>query len=206
MQQVRKATEIISHLRTFGRAAPVSYEPVRIEQVVDRAISLMQEQLRLRQIEVQRQFPAEEIIVNGNAIQLEQVFINLLTNSRDALANVAHKVITISCIVKGDIVEIQISDTGPGIPPGLEKRIFDPFFTTKEVGAGTGLGLSITYGIIKEHQGSIQVDNRRDQGACFLIQLPLTRQDIFVDRPNEAKRESVTSGLQAHEARGKDKE
>jgi signal transduction histidine kinase len=166
----------------------------------------MQEQLRLRQIEVQRQFPAEEIIVNGNAIQLEQVFINLLTNSRDALASVARKVITISCVVKGDIVEIQISDTGPGIPPGLEKRIFDPFFTTKEVGAGTGLGLSITYGIIKEHQGSIQVDNRRDQGACFLIQLPLTRQDIFADRPSEAKRESVTSGLQAHEARGKDKE
>src|SRR3989442_9066468 len=85
MQQVRKGTEIISHLRTFGRAASVSYEPVVIEQVMERALSLMAEQLRLRQIEVQVHFPADEVIVIGNAIQLEQVFINLLTNARDAL-------------------------------------------------------------------------------------------------------------------------
>ncbi len=173
MQQVRKATEIISHLRTFGRAAPVSYEPVVIEQVVHRALSLMQEQLRLRQIEVQMHFPADEAMVMGNAIQLEQVFVNLLTNARDALANMPRKLITIACEVKENLVELQVGDTGPGIPAGLEQRIFDPFFTTKEVGAGTGLGLSITYGIIKEHQGTIQVDNRADEGARFLIQLPL---------------------------------
>src|SRR5579863_8220430 len=95
MQQVRKATEIISHLRTFGRAAPVSYEAVSLEQVVRRSLSLMHEQLRLRQIEVQLQFPAEEVVVMGNAIQLEQVFINLLTNARDALASVYNKHITI---------------------------------------------------------------------------------------------------------------
>jgi C4-dicarboxylate-specific signal transduction histidine kinase len=174
MQQVRKATEIISHLRTFGRAAPVSYEPVVIEQVVHRALSLMQEQLRLRQIEVQMHFPPDEAMVMGNAIQLEQVFVNLLANARDALANMPRKLITITCEVKENLVELQVGDTGPGIPAGLEQRIFDPFFTTKEVGAGTGLGLSITYGIIKEHQGTIQVDNRADEGARFLIQLPLT--------------------------------
>jgi C4-dicarboxylate-specific signal transduction histidine kinase len=173
MQQVRKATEIISHLRTFGRAAPVSYEPVGIEQVVHRALSLMQEQLRLRQIEVHLHFPADEAMVMGNAIQLEQVFVNLLTNARDALSNMPRKLITIACEVKENLVELQVSDTGPGIPAELEQRIFDPFFTTKEVGAGTGLGLSITYGIIKEHQGTIQVDNRTDEGARFLIQLPL---------------------------------
>jgi len=177
MQQVRKATEIISHLRTFGRAASVSYEPVVIEQVIKRARSLMAEQLRLRQIEVQMHFPVEEVIVMGNPIQLEQVFINLLTNARDALASVPRKVITISCAVKTDVVELQVDDTGPGIPAGLEQRIFDPFFTTKEVGAGTGLGLSITYGIIKDHQGTITVQNRPGEGALFLIQLPLTRQD-----------------------------
>src|SRR6266704_367430 len=87
MQQVRKATEIISHLRTFGRAAPVSYEPVAVNQVVQRAISLIREQLRLRQIEVVLHFPAEDVIVTGNPIQLEQVFINLLTNARDAVAD-----------------------------------------------------------------------------------------------------------------------
>jgi C4-dicarboxylate-specific signal transduction histidine kinase len=177
MQQVRKATEIISHLRTFGRAAPVSYEPVVIEQVIQRALSLMAEQLRLRQIEVQMHFPVEKVIVMGNPIQLEQVFINLLTNARDALASVPRKVITISCAVKTDVVELQVDDTGPGIPAGLEQRIFDPFFTTKEVGAGTGLGLSITYGIIKDHEGTITVQNRPGEGALFLIQLPFARQD-----------------------------
>ncbi len=173
MQQVRKATEIISHLRTFGRAASVSREPLQISQVLERAISLMQEQLRLRQIQVKLDFPSEEVIVVGNGIQLEQVFINLLTNARDAMANSPRKIITITCKTSKKWVDICVADTGPGIPPELEQRIFDPFFTTKEVGAGTGLGLSITYGIIKEHQGTIMVKRHAGEGAIFLIQLPL---------------------------------
>jgi C4-dicarboxylate-specific signal transduction histidine kinase len=178
MQQVRKATEIISHLRTFGRAASVSREPVSIVQVIQRSLSLMREQLRLRQIEIVLHFPVEDIIVLGNAIQLEQVFINLLTNARDAMANSTHKTLTIECKMQIDSVDISICDTGPGIPPELEQRIFDPFFTTKEVGTGTGLGLSITYGIIKEHQGAITVQSRQGQGARFLIQLPLKLDDL----------------------------
>jgi two-component system C4-dicarboxylate transport sensor histidine kinase DctB len=173
MQQVRKATEIISHLRTFGRVASVSREPVAINQVIVSAISLMREQLRLRQIEVDLQFPPEDVIVIGNAIQLEQVFINLLTNARDAMISVPRKVITITCARVGRRVDIRVSDTGPGIPAELGQRIFDPFFTTKEVGTGTGLGLSITYGIIKEHQGTIMVENRAGEGASFLIQLTI---------------------------------
>lgn len=172
MQQVRKATEIISHLRTFGRAASVSYEPVILKHVIQSAIALIREQLRLRQIEVELHFPAEDVVVMGNAIQLEQVFLNLLTNARDAMANALRKVITIAVVVRAEMVEIQFCDTGPGIPAGFEQRIFDPFFTTKEVGAGTGLGLSITYGIVKEHQGAISVENRSDGGALFLLQLP----------------------------------
>jgi two-component system C4-dicarboxylate transport sensor histidine kinase DctB len=172
MQQVRKATEIISHLRTFGRAAPVSFESLDILQVIERSISLMKEQLRLRQIEVHLYFPAEAVFVFGNAIQLEQVFINLLANARDALANAPVKVITITCTAEQEQVVLRFCDTGPGIPADLAQRIFDPFFTTKEVGAGTGLGLSITYGIIKDHQGTITVENHPGDGAHFLIHLP----------------------------------
>ena len=181
MQQVRKATEIISHLRTFGRAASVSHEAVVLNQVLQQSISLMQEQLRLRQIEVILHFPVGDIVVTGNAIQLEQVFINLLTNARDALASSVRKVITITCSTSESIVSITVSDTGPGIPEGLEKRIFDPFFTTKDVGSGTGLGLSITYGIIKEHQGTITVENHPGEGAIFLIQLPLHPDETIVE-------------------------
>src|SRR3989442_9787007 len=93
MQQVGKATEIISHLRTFGRAAPVSHEPVSLRQVIERALSLMREQLRLREIEVTVDLGPGEPVVVGNPIQLEQVFINLLTNARDAMADSPRKAI-----------------------------------------------------------------------------------------------------------------
>ena len=174
MEQVRKATQIISHLRTFGRVAPVSRDPVRINEVVDRAVSLLREQLRLRQIEVRLELCEEDPIVVGNAIQLEQVFINILTNARDALAQAPRKLIHVESAVGEGVVRLVFHDTGPGIPPDLEQRIFDPFFTTKEVGAGTGLGLSITYGIVQEHGGSVALAKREDvEGATFVLELPL---------------------------------
>src|SRR6266566_1000149 len=173
MQQVRKATEIISHLRTFGRAATVSRQAISLRQVIERALSLMQEQLRLRAIEVTVDLGSAEPVVVGNAIQLEQVFINLLTNARDAVADAPRRAIRISGSTGSGVVEITVADTGTGIPPGLEQRIFDQFFTTKEVGKGTGLGLSITYGIIKEHGGTISVVSPPGEGATFLVSLPL---------------------------------
>jgi len=173
LQQVRKATEIISHLRTFGRAAPASREPTSLRQVIERALFLLQEQFRLREVEVTLDLGPEELVVLGNPIQLEQVFINLLTNARDAVADAPRKAIRISGAVVAGAVEVAVADTGHGILPELEQRIFDPFFTTKEVGKGTGLGLSITYGIIKEHGGTISVVSPLGEGAAFLIHLPL---------------------------------
>jgi C4-dicarboxylate-specific signal transduction histidine kinase len=177
LQQVRKATEIISHLRTFGRVASVSREPVSLRQVIEGALSLMQEQLRLREIEVTVDLGPEEPVVVGNPIQLEQVFINLLTNARDAVAESPRKTIRISGSLNPEGVEVAFTDTGEGIPPGVERRIFDPFFTTKDVGKGTGLGLSITYGIIKEHGGTISVVSSPGEGATFLMRLPLAPAD-----------------------------
>jgi len=173
LQQVHKATEIISHLRTFGHAAPASREPISLRHVIERALSLMREQLRLREIEVTVDLGREEAVVVGNAIQLEQVFINLLANARDAVAESPRKAIRIASSVGSAAVEVTLVDTGHGIPPGREQRVFDPFFTTKEVGKGTGLGLSITYGIIQEHGGTISVVSPPGEGATFLIHLPL---------------------------------
>ncbi len=172
MQQVRKATEIISHLRTFGRAAPATRERLNVMDVLRRAQTLMNEQLRLRQIEVEVSGP-EAPMVDGNPIQLEQVFLNLLTNARDAMAESPRRRIEVSCRVDEDSVIVEFRDTGHGIPEGLERRVFDPFFTTKDVGQGTGLGLSITYGIIKEHEGAIWVARTPErEGATIVIQLP----------------------------------
>jgi C4-dicarboxylate-specific signal transduction histidine kinase len=175
MGQVRKATEIISHLRTFGRAAPVTFERVDVDEVIERALSLMHEQLRLRAIEVELDLCPDELIVLGNPIQLEQIFINLLTNARDALEEVSGetKQIRISSALDRDRIEIVFADNGPGIPPSVAQRVFDPFFTTKEVGTGTGLGLSITYSIVKEHAGEISIGQTAGGGATFRIELPV---------------------------------
>jgi C4-dicarboxylate-specific signal transduction histidine kinase len=177
MEQIRKATEIISHLRTFGRAARVSVELVDVDDVIERSLLLVQEQFRLRGIEVELELCPDQLLVLANPIQLEQVFINLLTNSRDALEDSKRKAIKIASDRDEERIKIAFSDTGPGIPRELEQRIFDPFFTTKEVGTGTGLGLSITYSILKEYGGEISVVNRRGGGATFLIELPLAHEE-----------------------------
>src|SRR5688500_721736 len=113
MEQVRKATEIITHLRTFGRAAPISLEAVDVDDVISRALSLMQEQLRLRGITVDLELCPEQLVVLGNPIQLEQIFINLLTNARDALADAPRRTIRIAtALAESDRVKISFSDTG----------------------------------------------------------------------------------------------
>ena len=181
MEQVRKATEIISHLRTFGRAAPLSIEQVDVDDVIERSLLLVHEQLRLRGIEVELELCPDELLVLANPIQLEQVFINLLTNARDALEESRRRVIRIASAREDQLILIAFSDTGPGIPQDIQQRIFDPFFTTKEVGAGTGLGLSITYSILKEYGGDITVSSKKGKGATFLIELPFA-----AEQPPEA--------------------
>src|SRR6267143_1793031 len=134
MQQVGKATEIISHLRTFGRAAPVSRAPISLRQVIEQALSLVREQLHLREVEVTVDLGPEEPVVLGNPIQLEQVFINLLTNARDAVADAPRKAIRITGAVGAGAVAVAVADTGHGIPPELEPRVFDPFLPPKRSG------------------------------------------------------------------------
>lgn len=170
--QVQKAALIVDHLRRFGRAAPQQRTAIHVHQVVRSALSLMREQLRLRNIDVETHWAPEDPQVQGNALQIEQVLLNLLTNARDAVSVTPTKVITVVTAVDKDWVIIRVVDTGIGISEDVKKRIFDPFFTTKEVGKGTGLGLSLSYGIIHEHQGRLSVDSRPGQGATFVVELP----------------------------------
>jgi C4-dicarboxylate-specific signal transduction histidine kinase len=172
MEQVAKATEIINHLRTFGRAAPVTRQAVLVNEVVVSALSLLREQMRLREIDVELRLSLESPSVLANAIQMEQVFMNLLTNARDALAGQESRLIRVTTVIDGPEVRIEVEDSGPGISPELAERIFDPFFTTKDVGAGTGLGLSIVYGIMKDHAGSITLEQSDAGGARFVVRLP----------------------------------
>lgn len=213
MAQVLKASTIINHLRAFGRMAPMEREPVLVNEVLASAVDLMHEQLRLRTIELTVSWSPANPVVLGNRIQLEQVFLNLLTNACDAVDSTSRKAISLSSVVQGDMVKIVFHDSGMGISAEHQSRIFDPFFTTKAVGEGTGLGLSISYGIITEHQGQISVESHRRDGATFTIQLPLlnvvsedpTEFDLFTPRnPWGSIRNEVQSMIEQSKASAAD--
>ena len=173
MQQVRKASKIIDHLRAFGRAASHVREPVCPNHVIQQSFALMEAQLRLREIEVVLDLAPGQCVVPGNPIQLEQVLINLLSNARDAVASAPEKRIRITSGIEDGHMRCEVADSGVGITPNLQSRIFDPFFTTKPVGKGTGLGLSISYAIVREHGETISVDSQPHEGSCFRLDLPL---------------------------------
>ena len=174
-EQVRRAASIINHIRTFARTAPLSQEDLSINEVLRESVSLMLEELRLHNISVVFHFDERQPVVQGNKTQLEQIFVNLLANARDAMQSSDNRVITITThMVDDKTVRAEISDTGSGIAPSVLPRIFDPFFTTKPVGYGTGLGLSITYGIVKEHRGTIEVKSSQETGTTFILHLPVS--------------------------------
>ena len=172
-EQVRRAAGIINHIRTFARTAPLSHEDLSINDVIRESASFMLQQLRMHDINVVFDLDKSQPVVQGNKIQLEQIFVNLLANARDAMQLSDKRIVTITTrLVDYRTVRIEIGDTGSGIAPSVLPRIFDPFFTTKPVGQGTGLGLSITYGIVKEHRGTIEVKSAQETGTTFVLHLP----------------------------------
>jgi histidine kinase len=178
---VDRATRIIEHMRQFARKSDLRLEKIQLNEVLGKAFEIFSQQLRLRGIEVIWELDPALPKVLADASRLEQVFINLLLNARDAIeekwggreAAAGEKAITLKSFRRGARVACEVRDTGKGVPPALAEKIFEPFFTTKEVGKGTGLGLSISYGIVQDCGGSIQVQPNLPAGACFVLEFPL---------------------------------
>ncbi len=178
--QVERASSIINHMRMFGRIADEDPESLDLQKVIQSVLELMGEQLRLAGIEVTIDCEQPCPVIAGNQIQLEQVFLNLLTNARHAIEqnreNNARKIFIQGKVTDNDHLQISITDTGGGISENVLPHIFEPFFTTKEIGKGTGLGLSVSYGIVRDMDGTISAENV-DGGARFIISLPLIEAD-----------------------------
>jgi len=182
---VDRAAKIINHMRQFGRQSDVTLEKVQVNNVLERALEILGQQLKVRGIVIQWDLAPDLPLVLADSDRLEQVFINLLINARDAIdekwqsqsQQTGEKKITLKTSADDKVITVAVSDTGPGIPESMRERIFEPFFTTKKVGQGTGLGLSISYGIIKDCRGSIQVVARKNGGAGFIIKFPIARED-----------------------------
>ncbi len=178
---VDRASKIITHMREFGRKPGVKRSVVQVNEALLKALDIFNQQFKLRQIDVVKDLAEDLPPIMAGPNRLEQVFINLLTNARDAIEEKwAHpeqragaKTISLKTSSQSGVVIIQVKDNGKGIPSAACDRIFDPFFTTKEAGKGTGLGLSISYGIVRDFEGTIKVESQEGEGATFTIEFPV---------------------------------
>jgi hypothetical protein len=171
-KQTFRASEIVNSLLNFSRTSTTSFGDVDLNKVVRETMSLLEHQIQKVGVQVSLDLAAVLTPVHGNAGKLQQVFLNLFLNARDAMEGGG--MLSVRTWSEESGARVDISDTGHGISPEHIQRIYDPFFTTKGSRKGTGLGLAVTYGIIQEHKGSIEVASR-EGGTCFHLELPWSK-------------------------------
>jgi len=179
-QQSFRAAEIANGLLNFSRTSTTEMRATDLNQVIRDTLALLEHQFKTAQVEVELELAASLPAIHGNPGKLQQVFLNLLLNAKEAMQGGGH--LRISTLANGH-VEARVTDSGSGIAPEHMKRIYDPFFTTKTTPKpgdkrGTGLGLSVSYGIIQEHAGKIHVESAVGAGTTFHLEFPLLRKSV----------------------------
>src|SRR4030066_1539833 len=178
-KQTGRMMRIIDHLRAFARQSTGAFEQVNLNDVIDDSFTLITQQLKNHNIKIIKELDYAIPRIWGDQNKLEQVFLNLMTNSKDAMEDMGHGILTVKTQPvfnktlnenrKITGVQALFSDTGTGIANDIIDKVFDPFFTTKEVGKGTGLGLSISYSILGDHGGSITAESNKGAGTAFRL-------------------------------------
>ncbi|MGA2049454.1 MAG: ATP-binding protein [Terracidiphilus sp.] len=179
-QQSFRAAEIANGLLNFSRTSTTEFRETNLNQVIRDTLSLLEHQFKTAQINVELDLVEQLPSINGNPGKLQQVFLNLLLNAKEAMPEGGR--LRVATLVNGH-VEALVTDSGAGIAPEHLKRIYDPFFTTKTTPKpgdrrGTGLGLSVSYGIIQEHAGKIHVESAIGSGTTFHLEFPLLRNSV----------------------------
>jgi signal transduction histidine kinase len=179
-KQTFRASEIVNSLLNFSRTSGTEFTDVDLNRVIKDTLTLLEHQFKTARISVQQELYPELPVIHGNTGKLQQVFLNLFLNAKDAMPGGG--TLTIST-VNGHHVQVKVTDTGTGIAQEHIHRIYDPFFTTKNKpktghSGGTGLGLSVTYGIIQEHAGKIRVDSAPGHGTTFIMEFPMIRKAV----------------------------
>ena len=158
--------------------------PVDINAVIGDVLALLEHQLALSKIKLRRELGGAPALVAGMEHRLQQVFLNLILNARDAMPRGGW--LSVATRTENGRVVAEVADTGSGIPREHLSRIYDPFFTTKAIGKGTGLGLAITYGIVREHDGEIDCVSDIGQGTRFIVTMP--QADVPASRTTKVSR------------------
>ncbi len=179
-RQTFRASEIVNNLLNFSRTSGSEIGDVDVNKVIGDTLALLEHQFKVAKVEVQNALAPKLQPIQGNPGRLQQVFLNLFLNAKDAMPGGGTlRVATMN----GESVSVSVSDTGTGIAPENIQRIYDPFFTTKTAPRegqtrGTGLGLSVTYGIIQEHAGKIRVESNPGSGTTFILDFPLSKKAV----------------------------
>jgi two-component system, NtrC family, sensor kinase len=181
-RQTFRASEIVNNLLNFSRTSGSEFSEVDVNKVIADTLALLEHQFKISKIQVTREFAPNMSAIQGNQGRLQQVFLNLFLNAKDAMPEGGTLSVATS---NGSVVSVRVTDTGSGIAPEHIQRIYDPFFTTKTApregqNRGTGLGLSVTYGIIQEHAGQIRVESNPGAGTTFALDFPLSRKAVHV--------------------------
>jgi two-component system NtrC family sensor kinase len=174
-ENVERAKKVTHRMLGFARKMEPVEETVDIAKLLNETLGFLETQIKLKGINIHTDY--SPLIIKGDTSQLQQVFLNILENARDAV-EIGGNIWIKTYELENDQVCVEVADDGPGIPDSEKKRIFEPFYTTKEVGSGTGLGLSISYSIIKKMGGDITVHDNKPKGALFKIRIPKRRAEI----------------------------
>lgn len=176
VKETIRCREIVKRLLDFARQTKPQKKSTNINSLIDNIILLVRNQASFRNIQINKDLHNDIPEIMADTDQIQQVFVNLILNASEAMANGGSLLITSKLSEDGTQIRIQFADTGPGIPDEIKERIFDPFFTTKD--NGTGLGLAISYGIIEQHGGNINMESALGKGSTFTVQLPTAAQDV----------------------------
>ena len=181
-KQTFRASEIVNNLLNFSRTTGTEFAEISLNKVISDTLALLDHQFKVAGVQVESELHENLPPIQGSAGRLQQVFLNLFLNAKDAMAGGG--VLNVATL-NGDFVSVRVTDTGSGIAQEHIHRIYDPFFTTKTAPApgqnrGTGLGLSVSYGIIQEHGGNIRVESRPGEGTTFTLDFPLVRKAAHV--------------------------
>lgn len=172
-KQSFRASRIVNNLVNFARVRDGEFREVNVNSLMLETVSLLEHQLWSQGVEVSLHLDPALPRTRGHEGKLQQVFVNLLMNAKDAMP--AGGSITVRTSHRNSGLVVEVEDSGKGIPGDVLHRIYDPFFTTKDVGKGTGLGLSVCYGIVQEHEGRIQARSQAGEGSTFTVHLPVKR-------------------------------
>ena len=169
--ETRRISRIVRNLLVFARQSKIALVKFDLNDLIEQTLILNANLLKLNNIRVIEELEYNLPLIKGSEDQIKQVLMNLFSNAVESMANSRKKRLTIKTLRKKDqdAIEMQIKDTGSGIPKDIVSKIFEPFFTTKKKGKGVGLGLSVVYGIIHDHGAKIYVDSKLEKGTCFSI-------------------------------------